>query len=67
MATIVGTGGQGNGEIIELMTEKDPMALAYLIDYFLRVIDRNTQPGKYRELVSCLDSSFFTSKWKRTH
>jgi len=43
------------------------MALTNLIDYFLRVIGWNSQPSKYRELVNCLDSSFFCSKWKRTH
>lgn len=34
------------------------MALAYLIDYFLGVIDRDAQPGKYREVVSCLTHHF---------
>ena len=34
---------------------------------FEGVIGWNPQWRKYRELVNCLDSSFFSSKWKRTH
>lgn len=34
---------------------------------FEGVIGWNPRRRKYRELVNCLDSSFFSSKWKRTH
>ena len=56
-----------NLEIIELMTVRDLMALTQLRDYLRGVIGWNPQWRKYRELVNCLDSSFFSSKWKRTH
>ena len=56
-----------NLEIIELMTVRDLMALTQLRDYLRGVIGWNPQWRKYRELVNCLDSSFFSSKWKQTH
>ena len=42
-------------------------SLSQLIDYWRQVIGWNPLWRKYRELVNCLDSSFFSSKWKRTH